>query len=234
MSFVAWAVAFPRCTCVPSPESAVPWLQDDQGYWYLLDTGAPRTTVLQEFVVTELLPEDLLRAPTDVPIGGLIGADVLLQQPWWREGEQVYFGEPPAGIVQLASVPLAAVGGGQTCLEDGQCYEYGATRMLVEVELGGQLLTLLLDTGATYTTLSTVASDGVGLGFEPTEVSARVGELEQESVLVARGDELLDEALAQLSDEVARPVDGLLGQSMLEAYIVGISAEELTFSVRPN
>jgi hypothetical protein len=240
---LAWAVAFPRCVCVPRPDSAVPWVQDERGYWYLLDTGAPRTLVRPEAglelletepVVTEALPEDLLLAPTDELIGGLLGADVLLAQPWWREGDQVYFGAPPEGLTLLASVALEPVGGGQTCLPDGQCYDYGATRLLVDLELEGRPLTLLLDTGATYVTLSGAAGEGLGLDPERelAELSARVGDLEQGGVLVSRGDAFLDEALLHLSDEVGRPVDGLLGQSLLAAYVVGISERELTFSTR--
>src|SRR5689334_22776932 len=83
------AGAFPRCVCLPSLTSAVPWLQDPFGNWFLVDTGAPRTlftpsaaglppgeyrmaaeemaelVIDAPLVVSDALPEDLLLASDD-------------------------------------------------------------------------------------------------------------------------------------------------------------------------
>lgn len=253
------AGAFPRCVCLPSLTSAVPWLQDPYGNWFLVDTGAPRTQLTTwvaglptgeylvadgevaelvldaPLVVSDALPEDLLSAAAEAPIGGLIGADVLLRQPWWRDGEHLYFAEPPEGITLVASVPLELTGGGRTCLEDGLCFEHDATRLIVDAEIEGRTLTLLVDTGATWVTISGAAADGIGMERELplVEAAVRVGEFGRDEVLVARADDELEEALVVLSTEVGRPVDGLLGQSLLEGYVVGISDQTLTFSTRP-
>lgn len=154
---------------------ARPWVTDADGRWFLLDTGVPRTVLEPE--VLGLQRDDFHEAPVPPDVwrdsagfnqgtlplvavhaglpfedlmefGGLIGMDLLGERTVTFDPgtDQIVFGpyeHPP----QRAHVPVRVLGPGTTCF-DQDCYDYGASRRIVQGSIDGVAAQLLVDTGA--------------------------------------------------------------------------------------
>ena len=247
-----------------------PWVTDDTGRAYLLDTGTPRTRLRpsvvdgapgsfeatypapelagvpmprRPVVWTEELPDALveLEALGAVPsVGGVIGFDVLRRRPLTFDPDVrtlTFGGAPPERGLE---VDLVIEGGSGTCVEEG-CFEWGALRPMVEVGLGGELLTMLVDTGAPYvvvepglaedfawaTTTHRTPWGGVEIVGESLVVGPVAG-----SAAIEVGSEALTEGLSRLAVEIGRPVHGLLGQSFLDQFVVHLDGDRMVLADR--
>ncbi|MEQ1566785.1 MAG: aspartyl protease family protein [Myxococcota bacterium] len=242
--------------------TVVPWVQDSTGHWLLVDTGTPRTQLRPsvvggepglrtvpdwsvgevrdvEVVVSEALPDPVLQAEADgeiVGLGGIVGADVLLRQAFWMDprSERLWFGDAPPGIEVATTLAAEPTGDGETCLWDGPCFSFRDSRMIVDVEVNGEPLALLLDTAATYLMVDPRTRDRIGLpahwfdfgddAFEVGAADVSIGGLDVPSVAVSVTDEVFTESLVRLELEVDRPIDGVLGHTVLRRFVLGVDA----------
>ncbi|MEQ1500989.1 MAG: hypothetical protein ABMB14_02105 [Myxococcota bacterium] len=62
----------------------------------------------------------------------------------------------------MAQADAEVAGGGETCLADGPCVEWGPSRLLIEVEIDGTPITLVLDTAAALVVLTPSALAATG------------------------------------------------------------------------
>lgn len=265
---------------LPYTHSGAPWLIDDAGFQYLVDTGSPRTIVSPAAVgmqagtfTTQTLPgwsvlelgEGLDVVVTDdIPVtmrslvsptfGGILAGDSLADQPFMLDphrgrlildddgdfSEWLSETEPPV------LVPIEVRGGGITCMSEDHCFEHEGYRVLVEVEIEGERVLALLDTGASYTGMGEALYAKLAAKAEHPEVlfrrpwdswqfarvrSVAVGETELANVPV-RVNPALDTALARLRVETNRDVELVLGHSLLLHFAVGLdhANERLTLA----
>ncbi|MEQ1567502.1 MAG: aspartyl protease family protein [Myxococcota bacterium] len=249
--------------------SVVPWVQDSTGHWLLLDTGTPRTQVRpdvvggrtgfrsppgwtvgrfdpDEVLVSDDLPQPMLEAEARgdiVGLGGIVGADQLLTRSWWLDprASTLWVDQDPPGVRSVTEVPVAPEGVGRSCFSDVPCFDYEGARILVDVAIGGETLTLLLDTGATYVMLEPAAMDRLGLSVHDWDFGdmivpiaaarVRLGDAVAEDVAVMVTPEDFAESLIGLELEVDRHVDGVLGHSFLRRYVLGLDAPGGTLSL---
>lgn len=197
---LGWLAALLVCTaCEPEPWSTpstftnVPWVQDNSGHWYLIDTGSPRTLIGHGTL------DQPLGAIEDKPMPGWDAARLALHGPSLvltprlptvlTELEaaggiddlggivgadllfrQAFTLDPDREEILFASPPLQAAHrlrleqvGGGDTCFKEGCYSWGANRALVELEINGTPSWFLLDTGATFLEVETGASQRLGL-----------------------------------------------------------------------
>jgi hypothetical protein len=136
---------------------------------------------------------------------------------------------PPTTIsVDLAGGGIGTIAGG-----DGQQVDVPPTRLVVEVTLEGTVRTLVVDTGSSYTLLSeslfsTIISDGRAVltldastatgGAQIQVARSRTMNLGGIAVAGSPIAGVPDATVANLTSEVGRNIDGLLGGSVLSAF----------------
>jgi hypothetical protein len=190
-----------------------------------------------EVVVSDALPSLVLAAEERGEIfglGGILGADRLAETPVWFDprAEQLAFVEPPPGTSSVAELAVEVTGGGETRLADGTPVTWDRGRMLVEIEVDSEPMTALVDTASSYLVLTPAAVSRVGGSVETYRTaesdlrlgyaSVDVGELVAPEVAYLEAWEELTESLVRLSVEVDRPVEALLGHSLLRTYVTGL------------
>lgn len=156
------------------------WLSDDRGHSFILDTGTPRTIL--DPSVLGLPPGTFEVRPVPVadwsdraglndgqtpivigpphasmPLGGIIGMDLLSKHrlAWDGELNQVSMGTGAPRWQRKIDVDL--LGGGTTCEDSEHCYDFPAARMIVDIQVDGQPLRALVDTGTRDITVFTDA-----------------------------------------------------------------------------
>ncbi|GAB4561622.1 MAG: hypothetical protein Tsb0020_09240 [Haliangiales bacterium] len=201
-------------------------------------------------IVSSVLPP--LAFMEQVQLGGIIGLDLLREQRMLtfepRMGRLIY-GPPESLLFDVGpalDAPASIYGGGRTCLVEGQCFNYDASRFIVEVEVEGVVINALVDTGTTYvmTTPSFLSQlpardDRVVLSYEreiPTTYSRfanfRLGEAEMQDVVFVLN-ERLGEAFARLHVETGIRVDMLVGHSFLEYFATTFDFERERLRLYP-
>ena len=212
--------------------------------------GLPLPT--HPLLITEALPARLLRVEASGEItglGGVIGADTLSEFRFAIDpiDSRVFINDLAGtryGDGEPLSLDVELRGGGRTCIGD-DCWSFGATRLIVPITIGGVSTHALVDTAATYVTVSRSlmgrleARGPVSRLFLDTEagpanesyarvpevrVAARGGQaavLSQVPLLV--GDPAtMDPAFARLHVETGRRVEVLLGHSFLRRFVTEI------------
>lgn len=248
----------------------VPFMADSNEYIYLIDTGSPRSPVVpaalglpdDSFQVTPLPDWDIgALNPGDIPIvvsrvlppmalpedrlGGIIGADLLSQRLFALDPRTQRFilGQPDSLLFDVepgVDIPIMFRGGGSTCLIEDQCFDYGPSRLIVEVEIEGQPVYALIDTGATYVMATTTLferlpqrDDRPSLIFERAGLhnqysrfaTFQIGGVELDNVpFIVR--EELSTSLARLHIETGIRVEMLLGHSFLMHFVTAIDYPE--------
>lgn len=206
--------------------------------WHVQGIGAHA-----EVVVTYDLPPAVL--PMVGPkFGGILAADLLAVQPFlldprWNRfvlDDDGDFTEWLSETDPALRVPVEVLGGGIACMAPARCFSHDGLRMLVNVEVEGQSVVALLDTGSTYTSMGRQLFERLDKGSARTEASisrgwdlwrfvrvARlsIGEASLEDVPVRINPEL-DTSLARLSVETDRQVEMLLGHSVLLNFMTGL------------
>lgn len=132
-----------------------------------------------------------------------------------------------------ASLDLAGGGMGTIAGGNGQQVDVPPTRLIVTVPVEGTNCTLIIDTGASYTLLrdalfQNIASDGRAVltlgattvtgGTQLQVVRTHTLGLSSATVTGSPIGDLPDAQAADLTSEVGRQIDGLLGGSYLRAY----------------
>lgn len=264
---------------IPYIHNGVPWVIDDDHRYYLVDTGTPRTFVVppvaglddttfvsrplegwdvfglgegEEVVVTWELPPAIL--PMIGPgFGGIIGADLLSQQPFSLDpvmgritlDDDGDFTEHLRGTEPPVHVPVVIAGGGTICLGEGRCVEHDGLRVLVEVEVEGEPVLALLDTASTYTSMGRALFERLDAVRQHPQVSiergwdvwdfARVRSIAVADASLAqvpvRVDPRLDVAFARLEVETGHRVELLLGHSFLLHFVLGVDHPSSTLTL---
>lgn len=215
----------------------------------LFDTGFPRTslgaqsargleltalTVSVAGMTAGPLPAGLITGPVET--GAVLGSDVLHQLP-------VVFDARARTTSVLPTFVSAHTGAPLRLAESGRCTEADARRsplFLVDGEVEGRTVTLLLDTGAEATFVSSeiyaaldarptlqnvrVASAFAGI-FEASATRARhidVGEAASTGVVVLSSHEI-DAELARLSSIAGLTLSGFLGWNFLRELEVSLA-----------
>ncbi|MFO0725213.1 MAG: aspartyl protease family protein [Myxococcota bacterium] len=156
------------------------WLSDSQGHSFVLDTGTPRTIL--DPSVLGLPPGTFEIRPVPVadwsdraglndgltplvigpphaalPLDGIIGMDLLSKHrlAWDGALHQLALGTGAARWARKLDLDL--LGGGTTCEDETHCYDFPATRMIVDIEIEGQPMRALVDTGTRDITVFTDA-----------------------------------------------------------------------------
>lgn len=165
-----------------------PFVQDDAGHWFLVDTGAPRTLVVSDlaghppgtFAEEELAEWSVLglrdipsvivtdtAAPIDAPgpAGGVLGVDLLAQAPVIAldpRGRRLAINATSDildNVLPGTKQRFELLGAGSTCLEDGACYRFASNRQVIPVVVEGEATWAIIDSGADF---AIVASSLVG------------------------------------------------------------------------
>ncbi len=186
--------------------------------------------------------------------GGLLGGDVLrafslagdyLSGKLWLFDELAGDVPTEAEVGAAATVPMQVRGGGRFRVGDDDVVDVPATRVVVDLDVEGVTVPMLLDTGASYVSIS------------PTLVDLDDGRptLGEIAIRTARGEEQIrvtrlrsvapggaaevasvpaivlpdDDLLAAISDEAGVALRGLLGGSYLRefVFVIDYPAEEL-------
>ena len=264
----------------PSEFTAVLWVRDSTGHWFLFDTGSPRSMirpsvvglpagtfgeyqlpnfkvtgipdVLPPLLVTEALPARLLQveARGEVePLGGVIGADILETFRFAIDPREPFLrlNDPPGtrySDTEPLSLDVELRGGGRTCADE-RCWDFSATRLVVPINIGGVETHALVDTAATYVTVSRTlvprleeAGPVSQLIFDtrsgPAQESlARVAHISVGTIdgdaaqlpqvpLLVGDPAVMDPALSRLHVETGRRVEVLLGHSFLRRFVTEI------------
>ncbi|MCH9684812.1 MAG: retroviral-like aspartic protease family protein [Deltaproteobacteria bacterium] len=209
-----------------SPPRAVERTADD---WDVLaNWGIRRAEVLA-------IPDEEFEAIVG-PTGfdGIIGADLLRVGgvvTFHMSGNYLQFGRPAFldDRIPIAEVESSLRGSGEICW-DNDCFPYGPSRFVVDVELEGRPVAAMVDTGAT---LLTVMEDAIDSERPSTvEVTNAEGVFRTMSRLdaLATGQlELVEPVVdlvpfsnrfVRLASQLGHPVDVLLGNSMLRELVV--------------
>ncbi len=235
----------------------------DGGY-LIVDTGAPITlldsasypnaqvpsgsgtvnaleTLGLTFEKAPVVGGDLALSLPDVPVGGLIGGNVLCHFPAsfnYRDA-QVTLGatQDPTAVLNASSVPFTLEGGGRGLLPDGKTLvTFYNTRVTVKALVEGKERVFIVDTGASLSLVTKelfdeLTADGRGkldglaastvMGNAQTRVtrvrSMSLGTAEVTGTPVA---DVSGQLLLALGVEVGHPVDGLLGGTFLREFFV--------------
>ena len=193
------------CAVEPSALSlawlGAPWVQDQAGSWYLLDTGAPRSlfrpsvvggspgegpapnwqvtgwpSPRSDVVWTEVLPDALGAVEASgalAPVGGLVGMDQLLGHTWTFDAPELRVDVDRAPPSDpWFEMKMLRTGGGNACA-GGVCYDWGRHRALVTLMVAQTPATLLLDTGATHVVLDPGFMQQAGLAITDHELEGQ-------------------------------------------------------------
>lgn len=270
-------------TFVPALYAAgLPWIQDSNGYWYLVDTGAPRTLLsprvverepdifdevpvssiasLSPWVVGAALdphaivvePPAVLTNVIDADIlGGIIGADLMAGRLITFDpgnGQLVLDGPIPSNVPARNQVDVAIRGGGRTCFgAEDRCVEFPASRLIVPVEIEGQMVSAMVDTGAQNVAISQnlfarLPFDEDRPYFEIRDESDVVARTARSSALRIAGQEAasiavsiyeFNDDLAKLQIETGVNIEMVLGQSFLQRFSFTIDYVEPTLYLSP-
>ena len=247
----------PRTQLVPG----ILGLDDDHFSERIVDSVELRGLSIADIsvVVSSTLPAPLqngLENSGRLNFGGVIGSDLLGLRDFAFDArdQRLLFGDPLASLTNVGpatDVGARLKGGGSTCLAPEQCYAFGATRWLVDVELDGVTTVALVDTAATYVivsdsiftraqrmggTRSTVRLERLPTGDTATRIGVfdevRVGEVALDDVgMIVRGGGF-DSALARLQVETGERVEVLLGHSVLQRFVTEFSVDPPTLKLR--
>lgn len=200
-------------------------------------------------VISSWLPPNVAAAIAREGIDGfrgIVGVDLLGQQAFALDPreQRIVYGSPdvrlPEAVEPGIDLGARVVGGSQTCFAPDQCFAFGPTRMLVDITLNGVQTTALIDTAATFVTMTDALFGRVEqagptrvvdtlrvLGAQQVrERRGRVaelglgqeGQLRLKDVAVLVADPSLDVALTRLHVETGVKVEVLLGHSVLQRY----------------
>ena len=189
--------------------------------------------------------------------GGVIGGDIFARRDFAFDAREsrILFGDPLAHLSHVGSgteIGARLKGGGSTCLEETRCYEYGATRWIVDIEVDGITSAAIVDTAATYLVASRALIGRVqrlGGGKTASLRERRPngdrereigifnnvvigGKIELNDVGMAVGNADLDAGLARLQVETGERVEMLLGQSVLQRFVTEFSVDPPTLKLR--
>lgn len=163
--------------------AGLPYVRDAAGYWYVIDTGSPRTTITPEAAgaapatrgdqrlpswVFPLNSGDVAVLVTDRPtaydqgvlrpFAGVIGVDVLADYTLTLDPRaRTLTADPrpsPASASMLSVDGVERLGPGTFCIEDGQCAHFGPSRLVFPVSVEGVATWAALDTGRRRSTLT--------------------------------------------------------------------------------
>lgn len=195
-----------------------------------------------QFTVDEVPALQIPLLGDGVVVPPIVGGDLLRQfvtefdyrSMHMRLGE----GAPATGVEEPGGSVAFALRGGGAVSQNGNVIVFPATRVMLTAEVEGVARALMLDTGASEIALRTslyeaLVADGraqlsglplqTAMGPTTAEVTrARAvtvaGQTVTDVAVMTVGDSLLD----SLRDEIAMPVDGLLGGSFLREFLVTI------------
>jgi hypothetical protein len=182
--------------------------------------------------------------PTGKVDGGIVGFTAFgqFETSFNYRDNQVVIGAvpPPDGVLAPVTVPFSLEGGGAGRVsEGGDVIRFPASRVVLPVTVEGRIVSLLLDTGASWVGLRTsvyqaIVQDGRGQltveamlaqGKTTTSIarlrSVVVGGAEVTGAAAASAT-IVDGLLDNLSSEVDHPIDGLLGAPYLREFHVTI------------
>lgn len=201
-------------------------------------------------VVTESLPNQVLANGVS-GLGGIIGADLLSKRPFALDPQfgNFYIHPTPesfAGVGDGLQVSLELRGGGGTCLADGECFDYPATRMIVEVIIDGVETHALVDTAAGFVNMTRALYDRLPKTARPyveidygsdvlnlsRAATVEVGQARLDDVVIEVSDDKY-EALARLHVETGVRVELLLGTSFLANYVTSIDHSQPAMTLYP-
>jgi hypothetical protein len=157
---------------------------------------------------------------------------------------------PPDAQTTPTTVSLDLAGGGMGMIAggNGQQVDVPPTRLIVEVPIEGSTCTLIVDTGASYSLIrdalfQQVASDGravLTLGATTITGGTELQVARTHSMSVGSASatgspigDLPDAQAADLSNEVGRNIDGLLGGSFLRAFYTLVDYGGQSLSLYP-
>jgi predicted aspartyl protease len=177
---------------------------------------------------------------------GVIGADLLGHFAFhvdYRASKGTLFEPGIGGISGAEQLPVEVLGGGTVRLQGiEQTTRVGATRALIPVEVAGKTVTALIDTGASYViakrslfaeagacclAVSTVT--GTQSASLVKLASLTIGKTTLQNIAALK---MPDDALfEQLSAEVGRPVDLILGGNALARFEMLLDAPNRTLQL---
>jgi hypothetical protein len=205
-----------------------------------------------QFTVDEVPALQISLLGAGVALPPIIGGNLLRQFVTEIDYRSMHMrlgdGAPATGVEEPGgSVPFLLRGGGRV-LQNGTIISFPATRVVLTVELEGVPHSLMLDTGASEVAVRTslydaLVADGraqlsglpisTAMGPTTAEVTrARTitvgGQTVTNAAVMTVGDGLLD----TLQEEIAMPVDGLLGGSYLREFLLTIDYPKRTLRLR--
>lgn len=191
-------------------------------------------------VVSDQVPTRMQLAMDDGDmraVGGILGADLLARTPVTLDPASSRFTTGVVARTETAiEVPIDVLGAGTDCYEPGRCVDSPPSRIVGTTWIGDRGADFFLDTASTYTvTTRTVLGelaaragvpivrheDSLGEIWLARLPSLRVGEAEARDVIVAAPPGI-DVSLARARIETGRPVEVVLGQSFLAAFVTTV------------
>jgi len=202
-----------------------------------------------------MIYEDWL--PDTAPIAGILGASILINFNWeidYPNTTITLYDEFPQLDTADAAVTFMLKGGGRYRATDGDILDVGATRHLVWLDIEGERVLALLDTGATYMVVSQSFLNLLGgmdgrpdLGTEEMftvngTFDAQVTELSSVAFEDAPDHSLItdvtttimpDTFFSELERETGKVVEALLGGSYLSLFRLRFATDEGVIYVSP-
>jgi predicted aspartyl protease len=184
-------------------------------------------------------------------LGGIVGVDLLSRQPFTLDPQSSRYvvGRPDLFLFDVGEaldVPVTLLGGGRTCFTEQRCADFGATRLVMPLEIEGVTTYALVDTGSTYTSVLpslldrlpersdrptlTMQADVQRTFTRLAEV--RVGAAVRENLPIIVGHHL-ETPLARLHVDTGVRIEVLLGHSFLLYYASAFDYREPSFKLYP-